>query len=214
MKTRDRILETALQLFNEQGEPNVPTLEIATEMGISPGNLYYHFRNKEDIIHSIFDQYARHLSESFTPARSHEIKLEDLMGYLDAIFYLMWQFRFFYANLPDILSRDELLQQKYLKAQEQLRATVETLLRSLREGGIIAVSDEDLPDLGQTIKMVVTCWIPFQIAQAPATRITKPLLYQGVLRVLFLLRPYVQPQVAPQIHQLEQHYLQLAQPAG
>ena len=42
------------------------------------------------------------------------------MGYLDAIFYLMWQFRFFYANLPDILSRDELLQQKYLKAQEQL----------------------------------------------------------------------------------------------
>ena len=46
------------------------------------------------------------------------------------------------------------------------------LLRSLREGGIINVSDEDLPDLGQTIKMVVTCWIPFQIAQAPNTRIT------------------------------------------
>ena len=69
-------------------------------------------------------------------------------------------------------------------------------------------------DLGQTIKMVVTCWIPFQIAQAPNTRITKPLLYQGVLRVLFLLRPYVQPQVADQIRQLEQHYRQLAQPAG
>ena len=95
-----------------------------------------------------------------------------------------------------------------------LRAAVEALLRSLREGGIIDVSDEDLPDLGQTIKMVVTCWIPFQIAQAPHTRITKPLLYQGVLRVLFLLRPYVQPQVTAQIRQLEQHYSQLAQPAG
>ncbi len=46
---------------------------------------------------------------------------------------------------------------KYLKAQEQLRAAVVALLRSLREGGIINVSDEDLPDLGQTIKMVVTC---------------------------------------------------------
>ena len=214
MKTRDRIIHSATELFNDQGERNITTNHIAAHLGISPGNLYYHFRNKEDIIHSIFDQYARHLSDSFTPIRSSEIRLEDLMGYLDAIFYLMWQFRFFYANLPDILSRDELLQQKYLKAQEQLRATVETLLRSLREGGIIAVSDEDLPDLGQTIKMVVTSWIPFQIAQAPATRITKPLLYQGVLRVLFLLRPYVQPQVAPQIHQLEQHYHQLAQPAG
>jgi AcrR family transcriptional regulator len=146
MKTRDRIIHSATELFNDQGERNITTNHIAAHLGISPGNLYYHFRNKEDIIHSIFDQYARHLSDSFTPIRSSAIRLEDLMGYLDAIFYLMWQFRFFYANLPDILSRDELLQQKYLKAQEQLRATVETLLRSLREGGIIAVSDEDLPD--------------------------------------------------------------------
>ena len=137
MKTRDRIIHSATELFNDQGERNITTNHIAAHLGISPGNLYYHFRNKEDIIHSIFDQYARHLSESFTPARSHEIKLEDLMGYLDAIFYLMWQFRFFYANLPDILSRDEPLQHKYLKAQEQLRAAVEALLRSLREGGII-----------------------------------------------------------------------------
>ena len=156
MKTRDRIIHSATELFNDQGERNITTNHIAAHMGISPGNLYYHFRNKEDIIHSIFDQYARHLSESFVPTRNREITLQDLMGYLDAIFYLMWQFRFFYANLPDILSRDEPLQHKYLKAQEQLRAAVEALLRSLREGGIIDVSDEDLPDLGQTIKMVVT----------------------------------------------------------
>ena len=62
--------------------------------------------------------------------------------------------------------------------------------------------------------MVDTCCVPFQMAQAPHTRITEPLLYQGVLRVLFLLRPYVQPQVIAQIRQLEQHYHQLAQPAG
>ena len=60
----------------------------------------------------------------------------------------------------------------------------------------------------------MTCWIPFQIAQAPNTRITKPLLYQGVLKVLFLLRPYVPSDMAGQIHQLELHYRQLAQPTG
>ena len=70
MKTRDRIIHSATELFNDQGERNITTNHIAAHLGISPGNLYYHFRNKEDIIHSIFDQYARHLSESFTPARS------------------------------------------------------------------------------------------------------------------------------------------------
>ena len=50
MKTRDRILECALQLFNHKGEPNVSTMEVANEMGISPGNLYYHFHGKEPLV--------------------------------------------------------------------------------------------------------------------------------------------------------------------
>lgn len=53
MKTRDRIIHSATELFNDQGERNITTNHIAAHLGISPGNLYYHFRNKEDIIHSI-----------------------------------------------------------------------------------------------------------------------------------------------------------------
>ncbi|MGL5287227.1 MAG: TetR/AcrR family transcriptional regulator [Aeromonas sp.] len=210
MKTRDRIIHGATELFNEQGERNVTTNHIAAHLGISPGNLYYHFRNKEDIIHSIFDHYAKHLADSFSPIHDKEIRLEHLMGYLDAIFYLMWQFRFFYANLPDILSRDERLQHKYLKVQEQLGSAVVALLASLRDGGVLEVADEDLPDLGQTIKMVVTFWIAYQIAQAPGTRVTKALLYKGILRILFLLRPYLRAGMRSQIESLEAHYRALA----
>ena len=67
---QDRIIHSATELFSDQGERNITTNHIAAHLGIGPGNLYYHFRNKEDIIHSIFDQYARHLSESFAPARN------------------------------------------------------------------------------------------------------------------------------------------------
>ena len=61
MKTRDRILECALQLFNEKGEPNVSTMEVANEMGISPGNLYYHFHGKEPLILGLFERFQNEL---------------------------------------------------------------------------------------------------------------------------------------------------------
>ena len=59
MKTRDRILECALALFNQEGEPNVSTLEIANELGISPGNLYYHFHGKEPLVLELFERFQR-----------------------------------------------------------------------------------------------------------------------------------------------------------
>ena len=61
MKTKDKIIATAIDLFNIHGTKAISTNHIAKEMGISPGNLYYHFRSKNDIIRSISDNFSNEL---------------------------------------------------------------------------------------------------------------------------------------------------------
>ncbi|WP_390889126.1 TetR/AcrR family transcriptional regulator [Leclercia adecarboxylata] len=64
--TRDRILQASLQLFHEQGERNVTTNHIASHMGISPGNLYYHFRSKSEIVAELFAGFQQQMEAFFT----------------------------------------------------------------------------------------------------------------------------------------------------
>ena len=58
-RTAERILEVTLALFNRFGEPNVSTTLISAELGISPGNLYYHYPAKDELINNLFDRYER-----------------------------------------------------------------------------------------------------------------------------------------------------------
>ncbi len=61
MNTKDKIITTAIDLFNLHGTKAISTNHIAKEMGISPGNLYYHFRSKNDIIRSISENFSNEL---------------------------------------------------------------------------------------------------------------------------------------------------------
>ncbi|OAN17013.1 TetR family transcriptional regulator [Photobacterium jeanii] len=206
MKTRDRIIMAALELFNERGEPNVTTNHIAAHLGISPGNLYYHFRNKEEIIHSIFDEYASDLRIRFQPQAEFDATAESLLQYLDAVFILMWRYRFFYANLPDILRRDENLQTKYLEAQENLHQNMMVLMQSFRDSGLLDLEEKEILSLTNTLKLVASSWICYQTTQAPGAKVTKAVVYQGVLQMLSIVRPLTTEKGRERVSQLEAHY--------
>ena len=63
MSTKERILDASLALFNELGERKVTTNHIASHLQISPGNLYYHFKNKQAIIFALFERYEERVLE-------------------------------------------------------------------------------------------------------------------------------------------------------
>ncbi|CED70250.1 HTH-type transcriptional regulator, TetR-family [Aliivibrio wodanis] len=210
MKTKDRIILGALELFNQNGERSITTNHIAAHLEISPGNLYYHFRNKEEIINGIFDNYAQELKIRFQPMAEEEQSsipgVQIMLTYLDSIFVLMWNYRFFYANLPDILNRDAKLKQKYTKAQNSLNDNLLSIMQSFREIGIIALEDDELQALTKTLHLVASCWINYQTALLSDKEITENIIYQGMLQMLNVVRPMATEQGRVQILALEEHY--------
>jgi len=208
MKTKDKIIQGSIELFNKQGERNVTTNHIAAHVGISPGNLYYHYNNKDDIIRSIYKLYEKNLDKMFQPQESSSMGMDEMMFYLDRVFYSMWQFRFFYANLPDILARDDELHQRYLVAQKRLYSRMMMILQEIRTQGFMTLDDDMIEDLSHTLKLVFTFWVSYQYTQTQA-EITRSTISEGVLKVIGIFKGYLTPSGLEYMAGLEQDYVQL-----
>ena len=90
-RTRERILNVSLNLFNALGEANVTTGHIADELNISPGNLYYHFRNKDEIIHHLFAEFEQKIDVAPAGLEDAANAMEDMWLYLHLMFERIWE---------------------------------------------------------------------------------------------------------------------------
>jgi AcrR family transcriptional regulator len=209
MKTRDKIIQASIELFNEQGERNVTTNHIAAHLAISPGNLYYHFRNKEDIILSIYEEYARSLLLETLPRVSADLKpLDSLVLYMDSVFQTTMKFRFFYSNLPVLLDKSPILREKYVEVQQSISERVSQLLISLRAADFIDFSDDELADIVSILRLINTFWVSFHQTQTIVTEVNDSVFYQGVLKILVILRPYTKVHAMSELNQARDVYTQ------
>ena len=111
-RTAERILDTTLELFNRFGEPNVSTTLISAELGISPGNLYYHYPAKEELITKLYDRYDDALTELLRAADDVS-DVEDAWLFFHMLFELIWSYRFLYRDLNDLLSNNRKLESHF-----------------------------------------------------------------------------------------------------
>ncbi|RJE77974.1 TetR family transcriptional regulator [Pseudoalteromonas sp. MSK9-3] len=210
MNTKEKIIRTSIALFNLHGERAITTNHIASNLGISPGNLYYHFKNKEDIIRNIFTLYREHLSTHFKPLNTEFEPLEQLTKYLDSLFELMWRYHFFYDNLTDILAKDEVLKKDYISFQADLFEQVRSVVIGLRTSKVIDISDEDAVEVAHMLKMTVSFWTPYVKARRLTGVLEQQDIYNGIVKVLMLFKPYCTDLSVQKISVLQAHYQQLA----
>jgi len=218
-RTRERILETALALFNRLGEPHATTADIADEMNISPGNLYYHFRNKDDIIGEIYGALEASVAPLVEGPTSQAADVEDLWLFLHLMFEKMWEYRFFYRDLDEITSRNPRLAARFAGMVRSWRMAVLELCRGLRNGGALQASDAEIEALSINVVIVTTYWMSFQrlsraVASGREGDAAGMQFERGAAQVLALLAPYLQGDHRLLVERLRARYVEGAPALG
>src|SRR3954469_292101 len=161
MNTHDRILATALRLFNQSGTAAVSTNHIAEALGMSPGNLYYHFRNKEAIIRALFEQQFAHWDAIYSLPDDRMPTLADLQRLVDDTFPISWNYRFIYRELIALLRRDEELNRRWVEVRARGFDGFRQLIEVFAAAGVLRSPDD--PDvvtrLAELIWMVNEFWL-------------------------------------------------------
>lgn len=193
MNTRDRILNTALALFNEQGTGAVSTNHIAASLEISPGNLYYHFRNKQDIICALFERLFASWDESFNLPADRAPDLADLDQMIARTYALIWDYRFVYRELASLLRDDPVLHGRYLELRRRGYHGFAELIEGFAAAGVLVRPDPS-KELGA---MTELAWIVSEQWPVTLELQGRPFdaagIQDGIALMRHLFRPYLPP---------------------
>ena len=204
--TRDRILDVTLDLFNRDGVAAVSTHRIALETDISPGNLHYHFKTKQQMVAWLFRRFEARLAPCLEATASASA-IDDVWLTLHMTFEAIASYRFFYRDIAYLLN-------EYPELQDAAQALVAANLLAARqmclgltETGVMNASIEDVEMLALQMVFTTTCWFSF-------TRLT-PRVSRGdnaepgfaAYYTLTLLAPYVVGDARDYLNYLRGKYL-------
>lgn len=152
-ETQALIIGTALELFNEHSTGAISTNRIAESCNISKGNLHYHFKNKQEIIQSIFKGIADEMNSSW-----YQDHLDPSVSHMAEMYVrqlgLIHDYRFFYREMPALLRPDPVLLRRYQENRDKRMQALFDYFRELVNAGVMEFKDESNLNY-----LVVSTWI-------------------------------------------------------
>ncbi len=193
-KTKEKILRTALALFNNEGESRVSSVDIASVMGISPGNLYYHYKGKDEIIVELFADFENEIRQVLASPIRQPLAVEDNWIYLYIIFEEIFDFRFFYKNQSDIIDRIPSLRGAFSRILALKEQTALSLLTTMEDGEHVKFGEGERLALSIRLAQHFTFWLQYHDLRhnnSEGGRTTpKSLIDAGVFATLVQITPY------------------------
>ena len=209
-KTKDRILQISLQLFNERGERSVTTNHIAAELGISPGNLYYHFRNKQEIIKELAQQYQAETLEMLALPIDRPLNANDKISYFQVLSNQLWAYRFIHRDVYHLVENNEDFRKIYPRFAGQVMQQGQKIYRAFVDAGLMKMTDSEIEALIINLWIVLTNWTNFLYMSghiSDNTHLEEKWVWQALRQMVFLEGPYL-------MGESRQTYEQLLQSLG
>jgi AcrR family transcriptional regulator len=209
-RTAERILEVTLELFNRFGEPNVSTTLISAEMNISPGNLYYHYPAKDQLINGLFDRYEKAVGEVLDSADGIE-NVEDAWLFMHLLYELIWKYRFLYRDLNDLLSKNRRLETHFQTLLQHKSRAMNALLGGLVRGGAARLTGDAAAPMATAMVVLLTYWLSYEYVRDPRHALepdnAAAALGRGAYHVLALLLPHLDDGSAEHLRTLAAAYV-------
>ncbi len=192
MKTREKIIHTATELFNAQGTRAVTTNHIAAAAGISPGNLYYHFRNKEDVIRAIFEQMDAYGLEQYNLIFStcEPGTVEAMERTFVMIQEFNWRYRFFKRELTALIMNDLLLKERFHQSHSTMLSVIrESNDHAVAKGVLKAMSDRRMMLFTEELWLVALFWLNY--LEVGGEEVNAETLQRGIDLLRNMIRPHL-----------------------
>ena len=209
-RTAERILEVTLDLFNRFGEPNVSTTLISAELNISPGNLYYHYPAKDELINALFGAYERELG-GLLGAADNVRHVEDAWLFFHMLIELIWKHRFLYRDLNDLLSKNRKLETHFQALLARKSEAMRAVLAGLQAGGVMhKLETREAPAVAESMVVLLSYWLSYEYVRDPRYALepqqASAALMRGAFHVLSLLLPYLEPASREHLFALAEKY--------
>jgi AcrR family transcriptional regulator len=158
--TEKQILKTSLKLFNERGYHDVGMREIARELKLSPGNVTYYFKKKDDILFTLLQEYSGQNSNFHEKYHNESASIAGFLGLMKNIFYSQYQYRGVYIGnnivQKEFQSADSI---NYKSTAERRKQAFQIIFSDLRAKGHINANDDDIDFLVSFITLFGRFWI-------------------------------------------------------
>ena len=137
MTTKDRILESSLRLFNKEGADRVTVRSIASETGISHGNLTYHFPGKDEILYQLYLKLADEFNVLMASLQSDEVDIIQLLKSNQQAFTLFYKYRFLFLDFTHVMRKQPKIRNHYRRVIQSRKQQFRMLLNLLIENGYV-----------------------------------------------------------------------------